>query len=1309
MLRGKERITSRRNAAKVRQKLTDTKGREMQELLAFDAAAAAASSPYQLQSAKACLLTSEMERLSTKFDILSLGEKPSCPVTLKRGKASKPCSFDAVERQRRFVAELSLKKAKEKQLEAERQERLAQMHKVRTEKMAERAKKRLGNDETLHGETVLAKLRRKKKDSHVRAETREEERDYEAVKAVRQRAKMQYRDHLKKLQEEKADKARLEKEAQQKKEIFRRKIKKQTLRSLYEMKRKAPPAEVTDVVEVEATPEEDGDDVREERRRGRRAALLAKKRADREIAAMIDEKKKREQEEQEQKLRLRRRAEIIRERVLQRGEELRKQKEEHSDAAPTQPLESEAQSTKRITTDEANAIYHRLTAKKSEDELTSKGGRDFRDWKRRNGVEETQRVFCLTGWYPCVKKDLEDRGWFFNPERESRFFDLKWTLYSQELKAVTLEDFQLTNHFMKNTVITTKIGLMRSLRTLPWFADAHADAFFPRSYDLSNPLELRDFVDDFRCVHAENLLKEVVRKALGGDAQLKEILDLEDDELDEVLDNRGEHQEHQDGPQRIPTLPIVRWWLQVAAGQPEVVDLITARAAAGKDAVAKSILERASQQQQQQQQQDCVEQAEKAFIVETGDDVDDVDEVGEVAEEERYAVIDDSVEEAGAPAKIGQHQKEVGEGPVVEVKGEVGEPEEPEELTSKRGDIIEGDNVDAEEMSQADEGGDNEAMATTDDDDDDVDEEEPEVEVEDEDSASFASSLPSDAVSESVDDAFSHLVRDESLSRERPGDDIKGDGDDDGDDHDDDGDDSNVDDGNDNDDDDDEESNDDNSSCRVEERPRSRVLYTATDLGLGEGGQLVVNPGVLGAALAVTARSICTAQEALDSGAASDGSSPRRNANIESHTSNFGGSRCVDELDWEALTSAPSPFVAVRLPAEQPVSLESVLWPEEKPSEKPPRDLRERRLWRRRQERHRERRSGLIRDMQVLEPIGKDALRAVIKALRERRSRCAQFGIQSSSSEQKSANTWIVKPGAKSRGRGIRTFNDLEALLDYVDAKTLRKSNQIVANANHWVVQKYIENPLLVGGHKFDIRQWVLVTSWNPLTIWVCSRFYCRFAVESYETSDAALHDKYIHLVNNSISKNSANFHRDFTAENGETVHDHMWSMEHFLRWTEHRSGSDVFETNTRPKMMEAIRNSLLTVQDMVEDRKNSWELYGYDFMVDEEFNPWLIEINSSPACDYSTDVAESYVKEALTDILKVVLDWQPHQEQADKRRRPSSSEEEEPDTGVWKLLHRGSFMVTPMTSLGSDLVLRGKALNIKKTRQNPAVVNIGI
>ncbi len=42
--------------------------------------------------------------------------------------------------------------------------------------------------------------------------------------------------------------------------------------------------------------------------------------------------------------------------------------------------------------------------------------------------------------------------------------------------------------------------------------------------------------------------------------------------------------------------------------------------------------------------------------------------------------------------------------------------------------------------------------------------------------------------------------------------------------------------------------------------------------------------------------------------------------------------------------------------------------------------------------------------------------------------------------------------------------------------------------------------------------------------------------------------------------------------------------------------------------------------------------------MIDSNFKPWLIEINSSPAMDYSTKITEYLVPKVLEDILKVVL-----------------------------------------------------------------------
>ena len=48
---------------------------------------------------------------------------------------------------------------------------------------------------------------------------------------------------------------------------------------------------------------------------------------------------------------------------------------------------------------------------------------------------------------------------------------------------------------------------------------------------------------------------------------------------------------------------------------------------------------------------------------------------------------------------------------------------------------------------------------------------------------------------------------------------------------------------------------------------------------------------------------------------------------------------------------------------------------------------------------------------------------------------------------------------------------------------------------------------------KFDLRQWVLVTDWNPLTIYFYHECYARFSVEEYSTAEGDLENSYVHLV----------------------------------------------------------------------------------------------------------------------------------------------------------------------------------------------------
>lgn len=100
-------------------------------------------------------------------------------------------------------------------------------------------------------------------------------------------------------------------------------------------------------------------------------------------------------------------------------------------------------------------------------------------------------------------------------------------------------------------------------------------------------------------------------------------------------------------------------------------------------------------------------------------------------------------------------------------------------------------------------------------------------------------------------------------------------------------------------------------------------------------------------------------------------------------------------------------------------------------------------------------------------------------------------------------NYWIMKPAAKSRGRGISLVNDLSQ----------------ISYGEPIVVQRYIKNPLLINGYKFDMRIYVVVTSVNPLEAFLYRDGFGRFSTIPFSLDPTDKNNKYIHLTNVSIQK----------------------------------------------------------------------------------------------------------------------------------------------------------------------------------------------
>lgn len=135
------------------------------------------------------------------------------------------------------------------------------------------------------------------------------------------------------------------------------------------------------------------------------------------------------------------------------------------------------------------------------------------------------------------------------------------------------------------------------------------------------------------------------------------------------------------------------------------------------------------------------------------------------------------------------------------------------------------------------------------------------------------------------------------------------------------------------------------------------------------------------------------------------------------------------------------------------------------------------------------------------------------------------------------------------------------------------------------------------------------MTDLVPLTVWLFDKPYLRFGAEDYSIED--IHNRFSHLTNNSVAKNSEQF---LTTK----IEGNMWENESFRRFLLEKYGRDVW-----PEIQEKIRKivlcSLQAVKHKICQRKNTHEIFGYDIMVDDELNCFLIEVNSSPAMDYST------------------------------------------------------------------------------------------
>ncbi|EXJ57598.1 hypothetical protein A1O7_07946 [Cladophialophora yegresii CBS 114405] len=239
---------------------------------------------------------------------------------------------------------------------------------------------------------------------------------------------------------------------------------------------------------------------------------------------------------------------------------------------------------------------------------------------------------------------------------------------------------------------------------------------------------------------------------------------------------------------------------------------------------------------------------------------------------------------------------------------------------------------------------------------------------------------------------------------------------------------------------------------------------------------------------------------------------------------------------------------------------------------------------------------------------------------------------QKDSTQQK--QWWILKPGMSDGGNGIRLFSSLEELQaifeeweegapdddhdtdepadgDLSDSPStskrgsITKGNAMTSQLRHFIAQPYIDLPLLLesyGNRKFHIRAYVLAV--GALKVYVYREMLALFAAKEYQTPASTtgpdMLDLAQHLTNTC-------FQDEATKESSVYRYWDLNSSGVRPNW-----GEDVFRQIcdiTGEVFEAAAREQMIHFQTL----PNAFEIFGVDFLVDSDYNAWLLELNAYP------------------------------------------------------------------------------------------------
>ena len=215
-------------------------------------------------------------------------------------------------------------------------------------------------------------------------------------------------------------------------------------------------------------------------------------------------------------------------------------------------------------------------------------------------------------------------------------------------------------------------------------------------------------------------------------------------------------------------------------------------------------------------------------------------------------------------------------------------------------------------------------------------------------------------------------------------------------------------------------------------------------------------------------------------------------------------------------------------------------------------------------------------------------------------------------------NLWIIKPKNEYSGNVIHIFKSLKN------------------EPSNFVISRYIINPHLINERKYILRVFPLVTGLKPLRIYLNRQGIILIAKEKYNLDINHINNKYIHFTHNEINKEFG-FYKKTRKQSDNKMY--------FTEYKNYLKDNNIDFTLLINKIIDIIIKAVISgygyliskLDEFNLNDRNFFNLYGYDFLIDNKYEPYLLDIDKRPDM-YIYDNNDKYIKEKIfIDTLNIV------------------------------------------------------------------------